>query len=70
MDESDPAGLARLWLSELGATVPEYHATDRTIAPRETQFGLHLSERDRARRHSRRLEQELLRVTRDAPPRR
>jgi hypothetical protein len=59
--DSDAAAYAQLWLSELGAAVPEHH--DGDLPPgRETQFGLHLTEQGRARRHSRRLEMEGLRV--------
>jgi hypothetical protein len=55
MDE-DPA-LAQLWLSELGAHVPEQH-DGVALAPRERGFGLALPEHERARRHGLRLEHE------------
>ena len=55
MDE--PTGYAELWLSELGAYVPEW-ADGGTVAPRERGFGLQLSQHERARRHGLRLDRE------------
>jgi hypothetical protein len=57
MDENDQGAYAQLWLSELGAHVPEYH-DGGTVAPRERGFGLHLPEHERARRHGSRLDRE------------
>lgn len=58
MNESDPAGYAELWLSELGAPVPEHHAADPVPQGREVLYGMHLTEPARARRHSSRLRDE------------
>lgn len=57
MDENDRGGYAQLWLSELGAYVPEQH-DGQALAPRERGFGLHLPEPERARRHGLRLDRE------------
>jgi len=57
MDGSDAAGYAELWLSELGAHVPESHGGE-AAAPRERGFGLGLPVHERARRHGDRLEHE------------
>jgi hypothetical protein len=57
MTDEDRAGLAELWLAEMGAWTPE--AQDGVaLAPRERRFGLGLPEDERARRHSRRLRAE------------
>jgi hypothetical protein len=52
MDDSD--GYAQLWLSELGAHVPEERA-GAALAPRERGFGLDLEPAERARRNGARL---------------
>jgi hypothetical protein len=64
MKDNDPV-LAQLWLSECGAHVPEHHTGDAHLEARTAQYGLHLNEPDRARRHSRRLALELTRLRRD-----
>jgi hypothetical protein len=57
MDGSEPTGYAELWLSELGAYVPEQH-NGQALAPRERGFGMHLTQHERARRHGLRLDGE------------
>lgn len=55
----DPARaeLAELWLSELGAWVPEWRA-GCALRPRERRFGLGLLPAERAQRHAADLERE------------
>lgn len=57
MPDDEPTGYAELWLSELGAHVPEQHDGE-ALAPRERGFGLQLTQHERARRHGLRLEHE------------
>jgi hypothetical protein len=52
MSADDPA-LAALWLSELGAHVPEHR--DGQAPPPLQRFGLDLSPADRAELHERRM---------------
>lgn len=54
MSQDDPTGYAELWLSELGAHVPEERA-GAALAPRERGFGLELTPHERARRNGQRL---------------
>jgi hypothetical protein len=56
MPEGDPE-LAQLWLSEMGAHVPEW-ADGGTLAPREKRFGLDLPAAERAARNGARLDGE------------
>lgn len=59
---SDPA-LAQLWLSELGAHVPEWR-NGGALAPRVRRYGLDLEVPERARRNAAELEHELNRARR------
>ena len=54
MTGDDPDGMALLWLSELGAHVPESYG-GTAPAPRLARFGLDRSPRDRARLNGARL---------------
>lgn len=62
----DPARaeLAELWLSELGAWVPEWRA-GCAVRPRERLFGLGLLPAERARRNGAHLARERTREARD-----
>jgi hypothetical protein len=56
MAVSDPDGYALLWLSELGAVVPEHHSGDPPTDP--DRYGMRCTPLERARRHSRALTRE------------
>jgi hypothetical protein len=60
---TDDEARAELWLSELGAHVPEWR-DGGTLAPRVPRYGLDLEVPERARRNAAELEHELNRARR------